>query len=47
MELWKGALVVGLVLAVAFPLGGLAILAALVVDYLILSRLPALKRLVS
>lgn len=47
MALWKGALAVGLVLAVTFPLGGLAILAALLLDVLLLSRAPAVKQLIS
>lgn len=47
MGLWKGAAAIGLVVAIAFPLGGLAILAALLVDMLLLRRLPAMKRLVS
>ena len=46
MGVWKGA-VVGLVLAVAFPMAGAAILAALVVDFLLLRRIPAARRLVS
>lgn len=45
--LWKGAVVVGLVLAVAFPMAGVAILLALLLDLLLLSRMPAAKRLVS
>lgn len=47
LPLWRGALVVGVVLSLAFPLAGLALLAALAVDWLVLSRLPAVKRLVS
>ncbi|MBB5223833.1 putative iron-regulated membrane protein [Amaricoccus macauensis] len=47
MGLWKGAVLVGLVLAIAFPLAGIAILVAVVFDALLLSRLPAAKRLVS
>ncbi len=47
MGLWKGAVVVGLVLAIAFPMAGVALLLALLVDLLVLSRLPAAKRLVS
>lgn len=47
MGVWKGAVLVGLVIAIAFPMGGLAILAVLALDTLLLSRLPAAKRLVS
>ncbi len=47
MGVWKGAVVVGLVLAIAFPLAGVAILLALLVDLAILSRVPAARRLVS
>lgn len=46
MGVWKGAVVVGLMLAVAFPMAGLAILLALLAD-LLLSRIPAARRLVS
>lgn len=47
MGLWKGAACVGLVLAIAFPMAGLAILVAAALDFLVLSRVPAAKRLVS
>lgn len=47
MPVWKGAVALGLIVSVAFPLAGLAILAALLIDTLLLSRLPAVKRLVS
>jgi uncharacterized iron-regulated membrane protein len=47
LGIWKGAVAVGLVLAVAFPLAGMAILAALILDFVVLARLPAVKRLVS
>ena len=47
LPLWKGAVAIGLVVAVAFPLAGAAILLALLLDTLVLSRLPAVKRLVS
>jgi uncharacterized iron-regulated membrane protein len=45
--LWKGAALVGLVLSLAFPLAGAALLAVLVLDWLILSRVPALRRVLS
>lgn len=47
MGLWKGAALVGLVVAVAFPLAGLAILVVLLLDLIVLSRVPAARRLVS
>lgn len=47
MGLWKGAVLVALVLAIVFPMAGLAIAVALLTDVLLLSRLPAAKRLVS
>lgn len=47
VPLWKGAVVIAIVLSVAFPLAGLAILGAVLIDTLVLSRLPAAKRLVS
>lgn len=47
MPLWKGALVVGLVISVAFPLAGLTLLAVIVLDFVVISRLPALKRVLS
>ena len=47
MPVWKAAVGLGLIVSIAFPLAGLAILAALLVDALLLSRLPAVKRLVS
>lgn len=47
MPVWRGAVIVGIVLSLAFPMAGLALLAALAIDWLALSRLPAVKRLVS
>lgn len=47
MPVWKAAVGLGLIVSIAFPLAGLAILAALLVDTLLLPRLPAVKRLVS
>lgn len=47
MGLWKGAVAIAVVIAIAFPMAGAAILAALLLDVLVLSRLPAMRRLLS
>lgn len=47
MPLWKGAVFIGLFLSLLFPLVGLTLLALLALDLMVLSKLPALKRLVS
>lgn len=47
MPLWKGAVFIGLVLSLAFPLVGLTLIAVLALDLLVLSRIPALARAVS
>lgn len=44
LPLWQGAVLVGLGVSMAFPMAGLALLAVLVLDTLILSRLPKLRR---
>ncbi|MEM9228893.1 MAG: PepSY domain-containing protein [Pseudomonadota bacterium] len=44
MPLWQGAVLVGLGVSMAFPMAGLAVLIVLVIDTIILSRLPALRR---
>ncbi|SNT74403.1 PepSY-associated TM helix domain-containing protein [Paracoccus seriniphilus] len=44
MPLWQGAVLVGLVVSLAFPMAGLTIATVLLFDWLVLSRLPALKR---
>ena len=44
MPLWKGAVFIALVLSLAFPLVGLALITAIGLDLLLLSRVPALKR---
>ncbi|WP_417241499.1 PepSY-associated TM helix domain-containing protein [Celeribacter sp.] len=44
MPLWKGAVVIGLALSFALPMAGFALLVVLVAEWLILSRIPALKR---
>ena len=43
LPLWQGAVLVGLAVSMAFPLAGVAILAVLTLDLLILSRLPKLR----
>lgn len=47
VPMWKGAVLVALLLSMAFPLLGLTILAVLAVDVLVLANLPALRRLVN
>ena len=42
--LWKGGAVVMCVLALAFPLTGAVLLAVLLLDGLVVSRLPSLRR---
>jgi uncharacterized iron-regulated membrane protein len=46
-SLWKVPLAIVAVLGVAFPLVGLSLIAVLLLDYLIISRIPVLKRLLS
>ncbi|SFR00832.1 PepSY-associated TM helix domain-containing protein [Poseidonocella sedimentorum] len=43
LPLWQGAALVGLFVAMAFPMAGIVLLAVLVLDTLVLSRLPALR----
>ncbi len=43
MPLWKGAVIVLVVLGVAFPLAGAAMLGAVLLDFLLLSRIKPLK----
>lgn len=47
MPMWKGALVVALLTAIAFPMAGVALLAVMVVDFLVLANLPVLRRLLN
>lgn len=47
LSVWRGALLFGLIPAVLFPLTGLAITAVLLLDLVVLSRVPALRRRVS
>ncbi len=44
MPLWKGAFLVALAISMAFPLGGLTLLAVIALDLLIVTRIPALKK---
>lgn len=43
LPMWRGAVLVGLAICMAFPMAGLALLTVLAVDLLILSRVPALR----
>ncbi|KIC36916.1 PepSY-associated TM helix domain-containing protein [Leisingera sp. ANG-M7] len=47
MPFWKGAALIAVLVSLAFPLTGLALLAALAFDVLLLGNLPMLKRAVS
>ena len=47
MPLWKGAVAVGLVIGIAFPMAGITFAAVLALDWLVLSRIPALRHAVS
>ena len=47
MPQWKGAVLVGLFVSLAFPLAGLTFLAVLTLDVLILSRIPVMRRVLS
>lgn len=47
MPLWQGAMLIGLTIALAFPMAGLTLLAVLGLDVLVLSRIPALRRALS
>lgn len=44
MPLWKGAVAVGLVISLAFPMAGITLAVVMALDLLILSRVPALRR---
>ena len=44
LPLWKGGAVVMCVVALVFPLSGAVLLAVLLLDWLVVSRLPAFKR---
>lgn len=46
MPFWKGAVLVGLIVSLAFPLAGLTLITLMLLDLLVLSKLPGLKRLV-
>jgi uncharacterized iron-regulated membrane protein len=46
-SLWKIPLAIVAVLGVAFPLVGISLIAVLLLDYLVLSRIPTLKRLLN
>ena len=44
MPLWKGAMAVGLVISLAFPMAGITLAVVMALDLLILSRVPVLRR---
>jgi uncharacterized iron-regulated membrane protein len=45
--MWKGAVLVGLAVSLAFPMAGLTLLSVMALDLLVVSNLPALKRALS
>ena len=47
MPLWKGAAVLMAVVGAAFPLAGATLLGVLALDWLIIRRIPSLKRALS
>jgi uncharacterized iron-regulated membrane protein len=47
MPIWQGATLVALAVSMAFPMAGLMLLAVMVLDLAVLSRIPALKRALS
>ncbi|MDP2122533.1 MAG: PepSY domain-containing protein [Hoeflea sp.] len=47
MPLWQGAMLVALVVSLAFPMAGLTLIVVLALDQLVLSRIPAVKRALS
>ncbi|MEP2781885.1 MAG: PepSY domain-containing protein [Pseudoruegeria sp.] len=47
MPLWQGAVLVGLAVSLAFPMAGLTLLAVLALDFLVVSRVPVLRRVFS
>lgn len=47
MPLWKGAIAVGLIIGIPFPLAGLTFAAVLILDALVLPFLPRLRRVLA
>ncbi|MDV7341455.1 PepSY domain-containing protein [Terasakiella sp. A23] len=47
MPLWQGAVFVGLIISMAFPLAGLTLMSLMALDLILLSRIPILKRALS
>jgi uncharacterized iron-regulated membrane protein len=47
LPVWKGALVVSLFIALAFPMAGVSLVLVLLADVLLVSRIPALRRALS
>lgn len=45
--IWRGALLVGLGISLLFPLAGITLLGVLTIDYVLISRIPALGRAIS
>ncbi|WP_428514274.1 PepSY-associated TM helix domain-containing protein [Roseovarius sp.] len=47
MPLWSGAVLVGLLVSLAFPLAGLTLIGVIALDVLVISRIPPLRRLLT
>lgn len=47
MPMWKGAVLIALALAMAFPMAGIALLAVIALDVIVLVKMPRLKRVLS
>jgi uncharacterized iron-regulated membrane protein len=47
MPMWKGAIAIVIVLGIMFPLAGVAVLTVILLDFLLISRVPVLKRIVN
>jgi uncharacterized iron-regulated membrane protein len=43
--LWKNAAIIAVLLSIAFPLVGATLIAAILLDVILLSRVPVLKRI--
>ncbi len=47
MPLWQGAVIIALFISMAFPLAGMTLISVMLMDYLVLSRVGVLKRMIS
>ena len=44
MLMWKGAIIIAALLSIAFPMAGITLLAVLILDWIILQNIPALRK---